>query len=116
MVFKDRLITMLVHYPYRIMLISLVLILGVGFGGSRLTVESGIDVFFSQDDPNLIADRELKRTYGREDNVLFVIDTRGGDIFEASTLSSIGSSSAIDPATERPGGRCRLSKKFGSCR
>ncbi|ANG62497.1 hypothetical protein A8C75_08350 [Marinobacterium aestuarii] len=89
MVFKDRLITMLVRYPYRILLVSLVLILGVGFGGSRLTVESGIDVFFSEDDPNILADRELKRAYGREDNVLFVIDTRGGDIFEASNLSSV---------------------------
>ncbi|WP_020679692.1 efflux RND transporter permease subunit [Marinobacterium rhizophilum] len=89
MALKDRLITALVRYPYRIILVGLVLILGIGFGGSRLTVESGIDVFFSEDDPNLIADRELKRTYGREDNVLFVIDTRGGDIFEANNLSSV---------------------------
>jgi hypothetical protein len=89
MALKDRLIKTLIRYPYRIMLVSLVLILGVGFGGSRLTVESGIDVFFSEDDPNLIADRELKRTYGREDNVLFVIDTRGGDIFDAANLASV---------------------------
>nr|WP_067297927.1 MMPL family transporter [Marinobacterium profundum] len=89
MLFKDRLITALVRYPYRVMLVSLVLILGIGFGGSQLTVESGIDVFFSDEDPSMLADRELKRTYGREDNVLFVIDTQGGDIFEASNLSSV---------------------------
>ncbi|MFC6668978.1 efflux RND transporter permease subunit [Marinobacterium aestuariivivens] len=89
MALKNRLVTMLARYPYRIMLFSLLLILGIGVGGSRLTVESGIDIFFSEDDPNLIADRELKRTYGREDNVFFVIDTRGGDIFEANNLASV---------------------------
>ena len=89
MVLKDRLIATVIHYPFQIMLFNLLLILALGAGAGRLFVESGMDIFFSKDDPNLLAERQLKQTYGREDNILIVIDAGSGSIFEPRNLAAL---------------------------
>lgn len=89
MALKRTIVATLVRYPFQIMLINLLLILALGAGAGRLFVESGIDIFFSENDPNLLAEHQLKRTYGREDNILFVIDAGDGDIFDAQNLASL---------------------------
>jgi predicted RND superfamily exporter protein len=89
MAFKNSLIEILVQYPYRIMLANLLLIAVVSAGASQLFVDSGIDIFFSEDDPNLLAERELKATYGREDNILIIIDAGEADIFQQQHLITL---------------------------
>lgn len=104
MALNDRLIETIVSHPYRFMLLNLLLIMLIGAGVSRLSIESGIDIFFSDDDPNLLAERELKRVYGREDNILFVIDTGDGNIFSPdnlATLEAITEQSWLIPNAQR---------------
>jgi predicted RND superfamily exporter protein len=88
---RERLIRLLVRYPYTIMIVNLLLILALGAGVARLHVETGIDIFFAKDDPNLVAQQYIDETYGKEDNILFVIEAQDGDIFTPDILASIES-------------------------
>ncbi|MEE4246900.1 MAG: MMPL family transporter [Kangiellaceae bacterium] len=51
--------------------------------------KSGYQVFFSGENPQLKAFDELQATYNKADNVLVVISPKDGNVFSASTLSSI---------------------------
>lgn len=87
MVFKTRLVALVMRHPFLILLVGLALVFTLASGGGRITVETGMDVFFAEDDPNLLAERELKRTYGREDNILIVLETTdGGTVFDRGKL------------------------------
>jgi predicted RND superfamily exporter protein len=86
---KARFIKSIVQYPYWYLLVNLALILAIGAGTVRLGVETGIDIFFAKDDPNLLAERALQRIYGREDNILFIIDAGSGDIFDRANLATL---------------------------
>ena len=88
---KDKFIGKVVGHGRWIMLVSIVLILALGLGINRLHLESGIKVFFDKGDPNLQAQEQIERTYGKEDNILFVIEAVDGDIFTPETLTSIES-------------------------
>ena len=86
---KDKFIGKVVGHGRWIMLVSIVLILALGLGINRLHLESGIKVFFDKGDPNLQAQEQIERTYGKEDNILFVIEAVDGDIFTPEILTSI---------------------------
>ena len=92
---SEHLIDLIIRHPYRMMLFSLALIVALGAGTSRLHVDSGIEIFFAADDPNLLAERELQATYGREENILFIVDSGEGTIFRRDHLA------AIEKITER---------------
>jgi uncharacterized protein len=85
----NRLIKFIVDNALWLLLGNLLVVLAVGFGASRLYIESGIDVFFSKDDPNLLARQYIDQTYGKEDNVLFIVEALDGNIFTSANLASI---------------------------
>lgn len=77
----------LTRRAYLLALLNVLLIGVVAYGASQLVVHSGIRVLFSPDDPNLLAEIHIEDTYGKEDNILIVVD--GGDrtLFNADGLS-----------------------------
>ena len=87
---KDKFIAVVVEYAPWIMLASILLVMIIGMGAGRLHLESGIKVFFDESDPNLLAQEEIERTYGKEDNILLVIEAVNGDTFTPQNLASIG--------------------------
>jgi len=89
MVGSNELIAVITRYPFRVLLINLLLMLLIAAGVNRLGVNSGIEIFFAKDDPYLLAEQQLKRTYGREDNIFFVLDAGTGDLFTAKNLATI---------------------------
>lgn len=86
---KDKFIGAVVKYAPWIMLANVLLVVAVGLGVGRLHVESGINVFFDKNDPNLLKQEQIERTYGKEDNILFIVESTRGDIFTLQTLASI---------------------------
>lgn len=82
---------LLIRHPYWLLLTNLLCVLLIAAGASSLRVDSGIDIFFSEDDPNLLAERQLQATYGREDNLLFIIDSGAVGIFQKDSLEAIES-------------------------
>jgi hypothetical protein len=84
-----RFIALVVRYALPVAAINVLLVLAVGFGAGQLAISSGIRVLFSPDDPNLLAEIHIEQTYGKEDNILLVIDAGEGDMFTPAHLQMV---------------------------
>jgi len=80
--------------------LSLLVTFGAASGGQFLGFTNDYRVFFSGDDPHLLAFEELQDTYTKNDNVLFTITPKDGDVFTKDTLAAI--SDITDRAWETP--------------
>ncbi|MBX2867794.1 MAG: MMPL family transporter [Acidiferrobacterales bacterium] len=80
--------------------ISLVIAMGAASGGKFLAFTNDYRVFFAGDDPHLLAFETLQDTYTKNDNVLFVITPKDGNVFTPETLGAI--SEITDRAWETP--------------
>jgi len=70
-------------------LLSLLTIVFVGFGGTKLTVKSDYKIFFEADNPQLVANEMIQNRFSASDNVLMVLDPSNGDIFTRENLRAI---------------------------
>lgn len=68
--------------------------MGVGFGAKNLAPTSDYRVFFSDKNPHLLAFDKQQKVYTKNDNVVFVITPKSGDVFQTDILA------AIEEATE----------------
>ena len=71
------------------LIIALVVAMGAASGGQFLGFTNDYRVFFSGDDPHLLAFENLQDTYTKNDNVLFVIAPDDGKVFTNDTLAAI---------------------------
>ena len=78
-----------IKYRWIIILLSFVLVLGAASGGRFLVFKADYRVFFSGDNPQLQAFDNLEKTYSRNDNVLFVLTPKDGNVFTRKTLKVI---------------------------
>jgi predicted RND superfamily exporter protein len=60
-----------------------------GVGARHLGLSTDYRTFFSEDNPDLVAYEELEDIYSRNDNVLFVVRPKSGDVFTERTLEAI---------------------------
>ena len=56
-------------------------IMGMGAGAQHLTFTADYRVFFSEDNPQLVAFEDLQDTYTRNDNVMFLLVPKAGQVF-----------------------------------
>ena len=84
-----RLAALLVRRRYLFLLLSLALLAVLASGAGRLWFESSYKIFFSHDDPRLVAYEEMEAAYTKADNVAFVLGPKGGQVFTARTLSEV---------------------------
>ena len=82
------------------LIIALVVAMAAASGGQFLGFTNDYRVFFSGDDPHLLAFENLQDTYTKNDNVLFVIAPDDGKVFTPHTLAAI--SDLTDRAWETP--------------
>jgi predicted RND superfamily exporter protein len=76
---------------YRLLIIPLMLILVfVAASGARnLSMSTNYRVFFSPDNPQLLAFEALEKTYTKNDNVMFVLTPKDGNVFTQKTLTAV---------------------------
>ncbi|MDH3217961.1 MAG: MMPL family transporter [Gammaproteobacteria bacterium] len=74
---------------WRVLLLSLVLALGAGFGANRLEFSTNYRVFFSDANPELQAFENLQDTYTKNDNFLFVFEPADEAAFSKQTLAAV---------------------------
>jgi uncharacterized protein len=72
-----------------IILASLPLILAAASGGRFITFSDDYRVFFSKDNPDLLAFEALQNTYSKQDNILFVVAPKDGNVFTRETLATV---------------------------
>ena len=85
----DRYGQMLLRNRWLVILATLVSVSFLAYGVRFLTYESGTRVFFSKDNPQLLALEALENTYSKSDNLIFVIAPEDGNVFTHTTLTAI---------------------------
>jgi len=88
------------HHRIWSLAIALVVAVAAASGGQFLGFTNDYRVFFSGDDPHLLAFENLQDTYTKNDNVLFVIAPDDGEVFTKDTLAAI--SDLTDQAWKTP--------------
>ena len=86
---ESKLGTWVIKYRWLIIVMSLLLVFGAASGGRFLVFKADYRVFFSEDNPQLQAFDKLEKTYSRNDNVLFVLTSKDGNVFTRETLKAI---------------------------
>jgi len=79
----------LLKWRYVVLLVSLIGVIATGSGVLNLSFTNDYRVFFSKDNPQLRAFENLQNTYTKNDNVLFVITPKDGQIFSKQTLAAV---------------------------
>lgn len=75
--------------PWWVILVSVLVVTCLAIGVKNLEYKSDYRVYFSQDNPQLIAFDGIQNTYSKSDNVLFIVEPKGGQVFTSSVLQAI---------------------------
>lgn len=79
-----------VRYRWLIILLTLILVGLAASGGRHLYFTTDYRVFFSPENPQLLAFENLEKTYTKQDNVMIVLSPRDeGDLFRPQYLAAI---------------------------
>ena len=77
------------NYRWPIIIFSLVFVALATTGGKNIYFTTNYRVFFSEDNPELLAFEALENTYVKNDNVFFVLEPADGNVFTQETLSAV---------------------------
>ncbi|MCF6219283.1 MAG: MMPL family transporter [Gammaproteobacteria bacterium] len=78
-----------VNHPWWMIMLAILVVVAVASGAKHLTFSSSYRVFFSADNPQLMAFDALEKSYTKNDNVMFIITPQAGDIITNETLEVI---------------------------
>ena len=78
-----------VKYRWWIILATVVTVAFISSGMRFLSFNMDNRVFFSKDNPQLTALETLENTYVKNYNVFFVLEPKGGDVFERQALAAL---------------------------
>ena len=79
----------LIRWRYLILVVTIILVAAAAAGLQFITFKTDYRVFFSADNPQLLAFEELQNTYTKTDNVMFVLAPKDGQVFGQETLASV---------------------------
>ncbi|MEX0369451.1 MAG: RND family transporter [Tateyamaria sp.] len=77
-----------IRFRWWVVLTSILLCVGVSYGASHLRFASDYRVFFGADNPDFIANEQAQGTFGKADNVAFLLIPKDGAVFDHNTLSA----------------------------
>ena len=78
-----------IRFRWAIILTTLFLVFAAVSGARFLGFSTDYRVFFSKDNPQLLAFETLQNTYTKNDNVLFAVEPKDGKVFSRQTLAAI---------------------------
>ncbi|NPA73003.1 MAG: MMPL family transporter [Gammaproteobacteria bacterium] len=79
----------LIKHRWWVILFSFAAAIMIATGGKHLTFDTDYRVFFSDDNPELLAFEALQNTYNKEDNILISLTPKNGDLFTVENLAGI---------------------------
>ena len=85
----DRLFSFVVRRPWWTVLLSIALIVFAAFGAGNLVFKSDYRVYFSDENPQLIAYESIQKIYSKSDNVAFIIVPEDGNVFTQESLDIV---------------------------
>lgn len=87
--FTSRWADFVLRYRWGVLIGTIALAFGIGFGGQYLYFDGDYHVFFSEENPELKAFDALQAKYTKDDNVIVVIAPKGGEVFTSENLSAL---------------------------
>jgi len=87
--FAERLTRGVIRWRWLVVLAAVVSALAIGSGARHLEFANNYRVFFSDENPELMAFEDLQATYTKNDNFLFVLEPADGDAFSADTVTAV---------------------------
>ncbi|MEP1093693.1 MAG: MMPL family transporter [Cyclobacteriaceae bacterium] len=78
-----------IRYRWPVLILTIILAMGAGYGGQFLAFNSDYHVFFSDENPQLIAYDALQATYTKDDNAFLMIEAKSGELFTQENLDAI---------------------------
>ena len=80
----------IVNHPWLVIFISLLIVVPAVYSiKQNIKFTTNYRVFFGPDNPQLLAFDELEKVYTKNDNVMFIITPKDGDVFTPDTLRFI---------------------------
>jgi len=80
----------LIQYRWWVILLSFMVAVLIASGVKNLTFDTDYRVFFSDENPELLAFEKLQDTYSKEDNILIALTPKeGGELFTAENLAAV---------------------------
>jgi predicted RND superfamily exporter protein len=78
-----------IRYRWWVIVATLLWVGMMGYGARHLEFTNDYRVFFSKENPQLKAFEDLQDQYSKNDNVMFVLTPKQGDVFTAENLRAI---------------------------
>ncbi len=79
----------IIKYRWLVIIVTLLGVFAAASGGQFLKFTNNYRVFFSKDNPQLNAFDALERIYTKNDNVMFILTPKDGNVFTARTLGAV---------------------------
>ena len=79
----------IIKFRWWIILLSFVGAFFIASGGKYLTFDTDYRVFFSDENPELLAFEKLQDTYSKEDNILIALTPKDGNLFTPKNLEAV---------------------------
>ncbi|MEL6451674.1 MAG: MMPL family transporter [Pseudomonadota bacterium] len=77
-----------IRFRWLVVAASILLCLGVSYGASNLKFASDYRVFFGADNPDFVANERAQGTFGKADNVAFLLIPKDATVFDEDTLAA----------------------------
>lgn len=71
------------------LVLGLIVFAAFGLGARKLAFSTDYRIFFSHEDPGLLAFERLEKSFSKTDNILFVVKTSGDSVFTADTMQAV---------------------------
>ncbi len=85
----ERYTRWIIRWKYLIVLGSFILVGIAASGAKHLHFSNDYRMFFGNDNPQLLAFEKMQQTFNKNDNILFVITPKNGQVFSRKTLAAI---------------------------
>lgn len=79
---------MVLNHKWSAILLSLLLVGGLGAGVTKLTFTNDYRIFFGDDNPQLLAFEGLQDTYSKNDNAMIILAPKSGDVFTKEVMEA----------------------------
>lgn len=79
----------IVQWKYLVLILTVIFVMLLARGGENLAFSNDYRIYFGHDNPQLQAFESLQNTYTKNDNVMFVVSPKSGDVFQPEVLKAI---------------------------
>ena len=87
--FKNEFGDWVIRFRWWIILFTIMFVFAAASGTRFLSFSTDYRVFFSKDNPQLVAFETLQNTYTKNDNIMFAVEPKDGKVFTQKTLAII---------------------------